>query len=93
MFHQERDRTASFPRAEILENPFARHHVKRRCFFICEGAQAAHARPTFLELNEFPDHLFNDGGLHNGVDSVLWNHAGEMRKGKLGIEIGPRTST
>ena len=84
VLHQERHSAAPLAGTEILENALAGHHVKRWGLLVGERTQAAHARPALLELDELRHHLLDDGGLQDGVDGILRNHAGEKRKGKVG---------
>ena len=89
VLHQEGHSAAPLAGAEILENALAWDDVKGRRLLVGERTQPAHARPALLELDELTDHLFDDGGLHDGVDGVLRNHGGEKRKGKVGLATRP----
>jgi len=89
VLHQEGHCAPPLSGAEILKDALARDHVEGRCLLVGERTQPAHARPALLELNELTDHLFDDGGLHDGVDGVLRDHGGEKRKGKVGLATRP----
>ena len=83
VLHQEGHGAAPLVGAEALEDALAGHHVEGGGLLVGEGAQSTQARPALFELDEIRDHIFNDGGLQDGVDGVLRDHAVGKRIGKV----------
>ena len=78
-FHQKRHQAPSFATRKALENALGRQDVKRGGLLVGEGAQPSERTARFFQFHVIANDVFNDGGVHDGIDGFLRNHGTEEK--------------
>ena len=75
MLHQESNHIATFPGAEIFENPLCGGHHKRGSFFIGKRTETLIVSPTLFKCYKIRDHLNYVGSIKYLVYGLLVYHS------------------